>query len=99
MHGSQCGFCTPGFVMSMYTLLRNNPQPKEEEIEGAFEGAGSIYTRSFFTCLYNFTVSVYKLFTILLCLEFRVCFVHAGNVCRCTGYRPILEGYKTFAKV
>uniref|UniRef100_A0A9J7XUY5 FAD-binding PCMH-type domain-containing protein n=1 Tax=Cyprinus carpio carpio TaxID=630221 RepID=A0A9J7XUY5_CYPCA len=25
-HGSQCGFCTPGMVMSMYTLLRNNPQ-------------------------------------------------------------------------
>ena len=37
-HGSQCGFCTPGFVMSMYTLLRNNPTPSEEEIEAAFEG-------------------------------------------------------------
>lgn len=37
-HGSQCGFCTPGFVMSMYTLLRNDPTPSEEEIEGAFEG-------------------------------------------------------------
>lgn len=32
-HGSQCGFCTPGFVMSMYTLLRNNPEPHMEEIE------------------------------------------------------------------
>ncbi|KAB7505699.1 Nicotinate dehydrogenase subunit A [Armadillidium nasatum] len=32
-HGSQCGFCTPGFVMSMYTLLRNNPEPTMEEIE------------------------------------------------------------------
>ena len=37
-HGSQCGFCTPWFVMSMYTLLRNNPTPSEEEIEAAFEG-------------------------------------------------------------
>ena len=37
-HGSQCGFCTPGFVMSMYSLLRNNSSPTEEEIEGAFEG-------------------------------------------------------------
>lgn len=37
-HGSQCGFCTPGFVMSMYTLLRNNPKPSENEIEGAFHG-------------------------------------------------------------
>ncbi|XP_042311337.1 LOW QUALITY PROTEIN: xanthine dehydrogenase/oxidase [Sceloporus undulatus] len=57
-HGSQCGFCTPGIVMSMYTLLRNQPQPKMEEIEDAFQ----------------------------------------GNLCRCTGYRPILEGYRTFAK-
>uniref|UniRef100_A0A8C5T142 xanthine dehydrogenase n=1 Tax=Laticauda laticaudata TaxID=8630 RepID=A0A8C5T142_LATLA len=57
-HGSQCGFCTPGIVMSMYTLLRNHPQPKMEEIEDAFQ----------------------------------------GNLCRCTGYRPILEGYRTFAK-
>ncbi|XP_038073974.1 xanthine dehydrogenase/oxidase-like [Patiria miniata] len=57
-HGSQCGFCTPGIVMSMYTLLRNNPQPTMEDIESAFE----------------------------------------GNLCRCTGYRPILQGYKTFTK-
>ncbi|XP_070578679.1 xanthine dehydrogenase/oxidase-like [Ptychodera flava] len=57
-HGSQCGFCTPGIVMSMYTLLRNNPQPSYEDLTSAFE----------------------------------------GNLCRCTGYRPILEGYKTFTK-
>uniref|UniRef100_A0A8C8SUX6 Xanthine dehydrogenase/oxidase n=1 Tax=Pelusios castaneus TaxID=367368 RepID=A0A8C8SUX6_9SAUR len=57
-HGSQCGFCTPGIVMSMYTLLRNCPEPKIEEIEETFQ----------------------------------------GNLCRCTGYRPILEGYRTFAK-
>nr|DBA27333.1 TPA: hypothetical protein GDO54_011493 [Pyxicephalus adspersus] len=57
-HGSQCGFCTPGIVMSMYALLRNTPQPSMEEIEDAFQ----------------------------------------GNLCRCTGYRPILQGFKTFAK-
>lgn len=57
-HGSQCGFCTPGIVMSMYTLLRNNPVPTHPEMESAFE----------------------------------------GNLCRCTGYRPILEGFKTFTK-
>ncbi|RDD44277.1 Xanthine dehydrogenase/oxidase [Trichoplax sp. H2] len=57
-HGSQCGFCTPGFAMSMYALLRNNPEPTEEEIEEA--------------C--------------------------SSNLCRCTGYRPILDGYKTFSK-
>ncbi|XP_028255483.1 xanthine dehydrogenase/oxidase-like [Parambassis ranga] len=55
-HGSQCGFCTPGIVMSMYALLRNNPTPKMAEVEEAFQ----------------------------------------GNLCRCTGYRPILEGYKSF---
>ncbi|XP_055957965.1 xanthine dehydrogenase/oxidase [Patella vulgata] len=57
-HGSQCGFCTPGMVMSMYTLLRNNPQPSMIEIEKYLE----------------------------------------GNLCRCTGYRPILDGYRTFSK-
>uniref|UniRef100_H2YPJ0 Xanthine dehydrogenase/oxidase n=1 Tax=Ciona savignyi TaxID=51511 RepID=H2YPJ0_CIOSA len=51
-HGSQCGFCTPGIVMSMYALLRNNSSPKMPNIE---------------TCL-------------------------QGNLCRCTGYRPILGG-------
>uniref|UniRef100_A0A2I3H9A7 Xanthine dehydrogenase n=1 Tax=Nomascus leucogenys TaxID=61853 RepID=A0A2I3H9A7_NOMLE len=58
-HGSQCGFCTPGIVMSMYTLLRNQPEPTMEEIENAFQ----------------------------------------GNLCRCTGYRPILQGFRTFARV
>ena len=36
-HGSQCGFCTPGIVMSMYTLLRNNPKPEMEDIETYFQ--------------------------------------------------------------
>ena len=60
-HGSQCGFCTPGFVMSMYALLRGSPKgqrPTEADVEDAL----------------------------------------AGNLCRCTGYRPILEGFRTFAK-
>jgi xanthine dehydrogenase/oxidase len=56
-HGSQCGFCTPGIVMSMYALLRNNPLPSESEIEENFD----------------------------------------GNLCRCTGYRPILDAFKTFS--
>ncbi|CAG9760635.1 unnamed protein product [Ceutorhynchus assimilis] len=57
-HGSQCGFCTPGMVMSMYTLLRQSPKPKMKEMEEAFQ----------------------------------------GNLCRCTGYRPIIEGFKTFTE-
>ena len=42
-HGSQCGFCTPGFVMSMYTLLRSNPAPSEEDVEAAFDGETHTY--------------------------------------------------------
>jgi xanthine dehydrogenase/oxidase len=38
LHGSQCGFCTPGIVMSLYTLLRNEPNPTEEMIEESFDG-------------------------------------------------------------
>ena len=37
-HGSQCGFCTPGFVMSMYTLLRNDPLPSMHQVEEGFQG-------------------------------------------------------------
>ncbi|XP_017011536.2 xanthine dehydrogenase-like [Drosophila takahashii] len=57
-HGSQCGFCSPGMVMSMYALLRNAEKPSMRDLEMTFQ----------------------------------------GNLCRCTGYRPILEGYKTFTK-
>lgn len=55
-HGSQCGFCTPGIVMSMYSLLRNKSKIEYDDIETALQ----------------------------------------GNLCRCTGYRPIVEGFKTF---
>src|SRR5271170_4465192 len=55
--GSQCGFCTPGIVMSLYALLRNDPEPSELEIEEAFD----------------------------------------GNLCRCTGYRPILDAAQSFS--
>lgn len=50
-HGSQCGFCTPGFVMSMFAMRKNNPSPSRLEIEEYL----------------------------------------AGNLCRCTGYRPIID--------
>lgn len=55
--GSQCGFCTPGIVMSLYALLRNDTDPSELEIEEAFD----------------------------------------GNLCRCTGYRPILDAAQSFS--
>uniref|UniRef100_A0A8D0GBI8 FAD-binding PCMH-type domain-containing protein n=1 Tax=Sphenodon punctatus TaxID=8508 RepID=A0A8D0GBI8_SPHPU len=56
-HGSQCGFCTPGMVMSMYSLLRNHPEPTMEQITAALD----------------------------------------GNLCRCTGYRPIIDSYRPFS--
>ena len=56
-HGSQCGFCTPGFVMSLFTLHRQR--------DGAAVSRGDA--------------------------------LHAlsGNLCRCTGYRPILDAAQT----
>ncbi|XP_075385065.1 aldehyde oxidase 3-like [Tenrec ecaudatus] len=56
-HGTQCGFCTPGMVMSIYTLLRNHPEPSPEQL---METLG-------------------------------------GNLCRCTGYRPIAESASSFS--
>lgn len=49
-HGSQCGFCTPGFVMSLFALWLNERAPSVQRIEDAL----------------------------------------AGNLCRCTGYEPII---------
>ncbi len=50
-HASQCGFCTPGFVMSLFGLYLNEPAPKREDVVRAL----------------------------------------SGNLCRCTGYRPIID--------
>ncbi len=50
-HGSQCGFCTPGFVMSLFALFKTEAAPGRVAIDDAL----------------------------------------AGNLCRCTGYRPIIE--------
>ena len=50
-HGSQCGFCTPGFVMSLFGLYLNQPAASRDEVVDAL----------------------------------------AGNLCRCTGYRPIID--------
>ncbi|CAG9582950.1 unnamed protein product [Danaus chrysippus] len=55
-NGSQCGYCSPGWVMALYSILRNR-RPTMLEIEQSF----------------------------------------GSNICRCTGYRPILEAFKKFA--
>ncbi|USF25829.1 Aldehyde oxidoreductase [Firmicutes bacterium ASF500] len=57
----QCGFCSPGFIMSAYALLKSNPRPGREEV------------RSWFT--------------------------RHRNICRCTGYKPIVDGVMLAAEV
>ncbi len=37
-HGLQCGFCTPGMILSVYQLLERHPQPTEEQIRRGIEG-------------------------------------------------------------
>jgi len=37
-HGLQCGFCTPGMVMSALDIVKNNPSPTEQEVREALEG-------------------------------------------------------------
>ena len=54
-HGSQCGFCTPGFTMSLFSLQKNYKLINNENIEEAL----------------------------------------SGNLCRCTGYRPIIDAAKS----
>jgi xanthine dehydrogenase/oxidase len=56
-NGSQCGYCSAGFVMTMSALLLGNSRPTKKQIEDTFD----------------------------------------GNLCRCTGYRPILTAMETFA--
>jgi aldehyde oxidoreductase len=59
--GVQCGFCTPGFIVSAYGLLLENPAPTREEV--------------------------------------REWFRKNHNVCRCTGYKPIVDAVMAAAKV
>jgi carbon-monoxide dehydrogenase small subunit len=37
-HGLQCGFCTPGFIVSIETFLRDNPTPTDEDILEGLSG-------------------------------------------------------------
>jgi carbon-monoxide dehydrogenase small subunit len=38
MHGLQCGFCTPGMIMASIDLLKENPDPSDEEVREGIEG-------------------------------------------------------------
>ena len=37
-HGLQCGYCTPGMIMASVDMLKNNPNPTEDEIRSGLEG-------------------------------------------------------------
>jgi carbon-monoxide dehydrogenase small subunit len=37
-HGAQCGFCTPGFLLTLVPFLQENPEPTEQEIREAIAG-------------------------------------------------------------
>jgi carbon-monoxide dehydrogenase small subunit len=37
-HGLQCGFCTPGMVMAIVSMLKENPHPTEEQVRQGLEG-------------------------------------------------------------
>lgn len=37
-HGLQCGFCTPGMIMSAYDMLQQNPNPSDDEVRHGLEG-------------------------------------------------------------
>nr|XP_039264202.1 indole-3-acetaldehyde oxidase-like [Styela clava] len=55
---TQCGYCTPGFVMTMYSLLQKNPHPTQEEIESEFDGNICRCTgfRSIFDAMKSFAI-------------------------------------------
>jgi carbon-monoxide dehydrogenase small subunit len=38
MHGLQCGYCTPGMIMASVDLLKENPDPSEDEVREGIEG-------------------------------------------------------------
>jgi carbon-monoxide dehydrogenase small subunit len=38
MHGLQCGFCTPGMIMASIDLVKDNPNPSEDEVREGIEG-------------------------------------------------------------
>ncbi len=70
-HGSQCGFCTPGFVMSLFALHQQQGQPHQPAKVGVAEPAPLPITRA------------------------QAQAAISGNLCRCTGYRPIVDAALT----
>ncbi|MEM6486208.1 MAG: xanthine dehydrogenase small subunit [Pseudomonadota bacterium] len=68
-HGSQCGFCTPGFVMSMFAFFQQHQQRAAQGEELNSKPANPLDDHAVHEAL-------------------------GGNLCRCTGYRPIVDAAK-----
>ncbi|MBB3105677.1 xanthine dehydrogenase small subunit [Psychrobacter luti] len=72
-HGSQCGFCTPGFVMSLANLYENNRMQQQKNAKQGSSNDDPSYD--------DIVAAI------------------SGNLCRCTGYRPIIEAGLTMGKI
>ena len=72
-HGSQCGFCTPGFVMSLFSMFKNYSKLKEDIIKDSI--AGNLCRCTGYKPIIKDSI--------------------AGNLCRCTGYQPIIKAAKS----
>ena len=57
--GSQCGYCTPGFMMTLKVLLENNPEPTDDEIKRAI--SGNLCRCTGYTQMYEAVKSALKL--------------------------------------
>ena len=87
-HASQCGFCTPGFVMSLWTLYNDTVQHAAQE--NAEPCRVSLPPRGAETGLAVSTGHSDQDVALVSPPEARLRSVLTGNLCRCTGYRPIL---------
>jgi len=81
-HGSQCGFCTPGFTMSLFGLYQNRIAPTLSAARGSLPPEGALAPWGGPAALATETVLVTRE---------EAASALSGNLCRCTGYRPIVD--------
>ncbi|WP_298934033.1 xanthine dehydrogenase small subunit [uncultured Ramlibacter sp.] len=90
-HGSQCGFCTPGFVMSLFGMYQNYIAPTLGTACTSLPPEGALAPRGGPSAL---DVCGRNPITRELAQE-----ELSGNLCRCTGYRPILDAAQQMARL
>ncbi len=91
-HGSQCGFCTPGFVMSLFGMYQRHIAPTLPTACGSLPPEGALASRGGPSALEH--VCHGQPITRELAQE-----ELSGNLCRCTGYRPILDAAQQMASL